>query len=111
MERSHAAAIPAYRQTADDVATALGTNTRSGLRDDEARARLAQYGPDELVAGKPRSAWRRFLTQFKDALVILLLVATAISTGLWIYERDGSLPYEALAIFVVVLLNAAMGYV
>lgn len=44
-------------------------------------------------------------------LVILLLIATAISTGLWAYERDAALAYEAIAIFAVVLLNAMMGYV
>jgi Ca2+-transporting ATPase len=52
-----------------------------------------------------------FLAQFRDVLVILLLVATAISTGLWLYEREAALPYEAVAIFVVVLLNATMGYI
>jgi P-type Ca2+ transporter type 2C len=44
-------------------------------------------------------------------LVLLLLAATAISAGLWAFERDAALPYEALAIFAVVLLNAGMGYV
>ena len=48
--------------------------------------------------------------QFKGVLVILLLVATAISAGLWLYERELSLPYEAITIFAVVLLNAVMGY-
>ena len=56
-------------------------------------------------------AWRKFLAQFQDVLVILLLVATAISAGLWLYERESALPYEAIAIFAVVLLNAVMGYV
>ena len=44
-------------------------------------------------------------------LVILLLVATLISAGLWLFERESALPYEAMAIFAVVLLNAVMGYV
>jgi Ca2+-transporting ATPase len=44
-------------------------------------------------------------------LVILLLITTAISAGLWLYERDSALPYEAIAIFAVVLLNAVMGYI
>ena len=44
--------------------------------------------------------------QFRDVLVVLLLIATAISAGLWLYERDSALPYEAMAIFAVVLLNA-----
>ena len=66
---------------------------------------------NELAAEKPVPAWRRFLAQFQDVLVILLLVATAISAGLWAFERDAALPYEAIAIFAVVLLNAAMGYI
>jgi Ca2+-transporting ATPase len=44
-------------------------------------------------------------------LVLLLLVATAISAALWFVERDSALPYEALAILAVVLLNAVMGFV
>ena len=55
-------------------------------------------------------AWRKFLAQFHDVLVILLLIATGISAGLWLYERESALPYEAMAIFAVVLLNAVMGY-
>jgi Ca2+-transporting ATPase len=101
----------AYRVEANDVALALGTDVRRGLSDREARARLEQYGRNELAREKPVPAWRRFLAQFQDVLVILLLIATAISAGLWAYERDAALPYEALAIFAVVLLNAVMGYV
>jgi hypothetical protein len=56
-------------------------------------------------------AWRRFLAQFTDVLVILLLVAASISAGLWLYERDSALPYEAMAIFAIVILNALMGHV
>ena len=56
-------------------------------------------------------AWRRLLAQFQDVLVVLLLIATAISALLWVYERDTSLPYEAIAIFAIVLLNAMMGYI
>ena len=44
-------------------------------------------------------------------LVILLLIATAVSAGLWVIERDAALPYEAIAILAVVLLNATMGFV
>ena len=106
-----AAASGAYRQQIDDVVAALRTNPQSGLSDSEAQSRLQQHGRNELAAEKPVPAWRRFLAQFEDVLVILLLVATAISTGLWAYERDAALPYEAIAIFTVVLLNAAMGYI
>lgn len=100
-----------YRQTAKEILTALDTDARSGLSEGEARARLDKYGKNELMAEKPVPAWRKFLAQFQDVLVILLLVATLISAGLWLYERDSALPYEAIAIFAVVLLNAIMGYI
>jgi Ca2+-transporting ATPase len=101
----------AFRLTVDEVVTALGSDLRLGLDRADAAARLAQCGPNELAAEPPPPAWRRFLAQFRDVLVILLLAATAISAALWLYERDAALPYEALAIFAVVLLNATMGYV
>ncbi|MDQ1275995.1 MAG: P-type Ca2+ transporter type [Euryarchaeota archaeon] len=100
-----------YRQTAKEILTALDTDARSGLSEGEAQARLDKYGKNELMAEKPVPAWRKFLTQFQDVLVILLLVATLISAGLWLYERDSALPYEAIAIFAVVLLNAIMGHI
>ena len=63
----------AYRLPAGDVVAALGTDARRGLTDEEASARLVEYGANELTASKPVPAWRRFLAQFKDVLVILLL--------------------------------------
>ncbi len=101
----------AYQQEPRDVLAALGADGRNGLSAEEARARLLRYGRNELAAEKPAPGWKRFLAQFKDTLVILLLAATAISFGLWLYEREAALPYEAIAIFAIVLLNAAMGYI
>jgi P-type Ca2+ transporter type 2C len=101
----------AYRRPVDDVVAALGTDARHGLSRGEARTRLERYGRNELTAEKPVPAWRKFLAQFRDVLVILLLVATVISGGLWLYERQSAWPYEAMAIFAVVLLNAVMGYI
>ena len=100
-----------YCQHIDEVIAALGTDRRRGLAEDEAGSRLALYGRNELKPEPPIAGWRRFLAQFEDALVILLLVATAISIGLWAYEHDAAMPYEAVAILAVVLLNATIGYV
>jgi P-type Ca2+ transporter type 2C len=107
---SHQDQLAPYRQSVDDVLTALSTDARRGLSQGEARARLERYGRNELMAEKPVPAWRKFLAQFRDVLVILLLIATVISAGLWLVERDSALPYEAIAILAVVLLNAVMGY-
>jgi Ca2+-transporting ATPase len=101
----------AYRQSVDEVLLALDTDARRGLSEREARARLESFGKNELTAEEPVPAWKKFLAQFQDVLVILLLIATLISAGLWLYERESALPYEAIAIFAVVLLNAVMGYI
>ena len=101
----------AFRHTAEDVAKTLGADVHRGLTDDEARARFTRDGPNELAPEPPVPAWRKFLAQFQDVLVILLLIATAVSAAVWFYERDSALPYEAIAIFAVVLLNATMGFV
>ena len=101
----------AYRRPVDEILAALGTDARLGLSAEDARTRLQRYGRNELSAEKPVPAWRKFLAQFQDTLVILLLIATLISAGMWLYERESALPYEAIAIFAVVLLNAIMGYV
>ena len=103
--------VPAYQQPSELVVSALRSDARQGLSHDEARVRLGQHGRNELAADPPVPGWRKFLAQFQDVLVILLVVATAISAGLWVYERDSALPYEAIAISAVVLLNAVMGYI
>jgi len=100
-----------YRHSVEEVVTAFKTDARLGLSQAEAQARLKRYGRNEMAAEKPVPAWRKFLGQFTDILVALLLVAGVISGGLWLYERETALPYEAIAIFAIVLLNAIMGYV
>ncbi len=100
-----------YQQSADDVVAMLGSDAQQGLSPEEAHRRLEQYGLNELQAEAPVPGWRKFLAQFQDALVILLLIATAISLAVWVYERDSPLPYEAIAIFGIVLFNGILGYV
>ena len=101
----------AYRAPVDEVVRAFGSDAARGLSETEARQRRERDGPNALATEPAVPAWRKFLAQFKDVLVQLLLAATAISAGLWIYERDAALPYEALAILAVVLLNATIGYI
>ena len=100
-----------HRLTTDEVLSATATSAGSGLSSQEAEQRLARHGKNELEAEAPRAAWRKFLDQFTDILVILLIVAAVISAALWFYERHSALPYEAIAISIIVLLNALMGYI
>ncbi|HWR17908.1 MAG TPA: cation-translocating P-type ATPase [Terriglobales bacterium] len=101
----------AYQLPFSDVIAQFKTDVRLGLSETEAQQRLAVYGKNEVAAEKPVPAWRKFLAQFQDLLVVLLLIATAVSAILWVYERESEWPYEAITIFAVVLLNAAMGYI
>ena len=104
-------AIKVYQMRVDDVLLAVESDAAKGLGADDVRARLAQYGPNTLVAEKPIPGWRKFVGQFQETLVILLLIATVISLIIWLYERDTALPYEAIAIFSIVFLNAVMGHI
>jgi len=108
--RHDPAEAPAYQQGVDHLLSAGGTDADRGLTEGEAHKRLDQHGLNELAAERVVPGWRKFLAQFQDVLVILLLIATAISTAVWVFERDAALPYEAIAILSVVLLNAVMGY-
>src|SRR5579863_9746398 len=97
-----------YRQNAKVALAATGTDPTRGLSEPDARARLRRYGPNSLAAGKSRPAWRRFLAQFQDPLVILLLMAPAVSVTAWAVERESAVPYGAIVIVSVVLLNAVL---
>lgn len=102
---------PVHAQDVAAVVTALKTDVRQGLSEAEARERLVQHGRNELAAKAPVPTWRKILAHFTDVLVLLLIAAATISAAIWWFERGSALPYEALAILGIVLLNAAMGYV
>lgn len=102
--------VNAFKGTVDDVLARLETDRQSGLTHQQATDRLRLYGRNELTAEAPVQAWRTFLAQFSDVLVILLIIAALVSAALWLIEHDAALPYEAIAIFAIVLLNAVMGY-
>ena len=101
--------ITAYRKSLQEILAEFDTDGHRGLHDADARARLERYGSNQLIAEKPAPAWKRFFAQFRDPLVILLLIATAISASLWLYERESAIPYEAITILAVVLLNTLWG--
>ncbi len=103
--------LPPYRRAAADVVAALGTYPRRGLAEGDVRERLARHGRNELPSTPPVPAWRRFLAQFRDGLTILLLVATAVSLIAWGIERESAIPWEALTILAIVLVNGVLGFV
>jgi potassium/sodium efflux P-type ATPase len=100
-----------WRREAADVADELGTDIERGLTAQEAAARLDSCGPNELEAAAGVPGWSRFLGQFANPLIYLLLAAVAVSIAAWLAEGAEGVPYEALVIAVIVVLNAVLGYV
>jgi Ca2+-transporting ATPase len=102
---------PQYRRAAADVIADLGTDAKRGLPSGEIPGRLQRHGRNELPTEPPVPAWRRFLAQFRDVLTILLVVATVVSFVAWWIERESPIPYEALTILAIVILNGVLGFV
>ena len=105
-----------YSCPQDDVVKDLATDARKGLTEEEAQARLARYGENKLQEQKKKSLFARFIEQFKDVMIIILLIAACVSFGVICYEVvNGKAPAiefvePALIVFIVVL-NAVMGVV
>jgi P-type Ca2+ transporter type 2C len=95
----------------EEVVRVLGTDLERGLGSAEAARRLAADGPNELHAAAAVPAWQRWLAQFRDPLVYLLLVAIAISVAAWLVEGRHGWPVDALVIAAVVIANATLGFV
>lgn len=86
-----------------EVEEALQTNSYTGLSDDEVKDRHRKYGLNELQEGEKQSLLLLFFAQFKDFMVLVLLVATLISGLLGEYV-------DAIAIIAIVFLNGALGF-
>ena len=93
----------AHTLSATDLCGRLQT-THAGLTAAEAAERLAEYGPNELQATRRISPWTILWAQFKNVLIVILLVATALSAVL----GHG---VEAVAITVIVLFAVVLGFV
>ncbi|PWM53288.1 MAG: ATPase [Bacillota bacterium] len=106
-----------YSCPQDEVVKDLATDAQKGLSEQEAQARRARYGENKLAEQKKKSMFVRFLEQFKDVMIIILLIAACVSFGVICYQvfvTGEESPIEfvepALIIFIVVL-NAIMGLV
>ena len=99
-----------YLASAEEVLEAQSTSADQGLTAAEAQKRLASVGPNKLDEEEKTPLWKRFFEQMADPMVIMLLVAAAISviTGFIQGEPEWA---DAVIILSVVILNSVLGVV
>ena len=106
-----------HSQNVNDVLASLEVDQTQGLSSAKVEENFAKYGPNKLEEKKKKSLVARFLEQFKDVMIIILLIAAAISLGVAIYEGISKNHFDAVEmvepflILAIVLLNAIIGVV
>ncbi len=97
-----------YTKSSKEVLAELNSKAE-GLTAQEVIVRQEKYGPNELQQAKKKTNFQRFLDQFKDAMIIILLVAAAISFVIACVEGNPKEFFEPALILLIVVLNAIMG--
>ena len=97
----------AYTQTEEQVLSSV-QSTKEGLTSAQVKERLEKYGPNALQAGEKTTVLQKFINQFKDFMIIVLLAAAVIS----FFAHEGAPdPTDAIVILAVVILNAIVGVI
>ena len=100
-----------HSQSKSELLSSLQTTQEQGLTATQAAQRLSQYGLNKLAEKKPKTNLQRFLAQFKDVMIIILLIAAAISFVIACVEGEPMEFFEPVLILLIVVLNAIMGMV
>ena len=98
-----------YTRSAEEVLQELGTSAE-GLSAAEAQSRLEKYGPNKLKEAEKPSLLQRFLAQLKDPMLIILMIAAAVSAATNLLAGHNEMA-EVIIILAVVLLNAVLGVI
>lgn len=96
-----------FNKNVEDVEKELKTNLEKGLNDEEVKARQEKYGLNELKTKKKKSLIQKFLEQFKDFSIIVLIIAAIVSGAVGIAEGNGIT--DTIIILIVVIVNAIIG--
>ena len=92
-----------------DLLTNLQTDASAGLTGSEAASRLARDGENRLREKKKKSMFQRFLDQFKDVMILILLAAAVVSFVVACSSGEASEFFEPILIVAIVIANAVMG--
>lgn len=95
---------------AQECSKKLKTDLRCGLPQEEVSRRLCEYGANELAKPKRKNLLLRFLAQFSDFMVIILLIAAAISFVTSYFQKDGD-AVQSVIILAIVVVDAVIGVI
>ena len=98
-----------YSQRCEELISVLETNSTSGLSSAEVLVRKGKYGENKLREKKKKTTLQRFLDQFKDAMILILIAAAIVSFVVVCAEQNWGELFEPLLILLIVVLNAVMG--
>jgi len=96
-----------YDKTQKEILEVLDTHEQKGLTNEQVKAKQEQYGFNELKAEKKKSVLVKFLEQFKDFMIIVLIIAAIISGVVGYIEGEGIT--DSIIILIVVIVNAIIG--
>ena len=98
-----------FNKNVDEIQKELNTNVDEGLNTQQLEENRKKYGFNELKAKKKKSLFVKFLEQFKDFMIIVLIIAAIISGVVGYMEGDGIT--DSIIILIVVIVNAIIGVV
>ena len=98
-----------YNKSVSETLKELNTSEK-GLTAEEAKKRLAENGENSLEHKKKTNYFLKFMAQFKDIMVLILIVAAVISLVFAIIEKSSTELIDSIIIFVIVLINATLGF-
>ena len=98
-----------HNQSREDVLLALSSDQTAGLRAGQVQERQGQFGKNRLREKRKKSTFQRFLDQFKDAMILILIAAAAVSFVVACVEGQPKEFFEPALILLIVVMNAIMG--
>ena len=98
-----------FNKGISQVEKELETNIKTGLTEEQVKANYEKYGMNELKQKKKKSLFVKFLEQFKDFMIIVLIIAAVVSGAVGIAEGEGIT--DTIIILIVVVVNAIIGVV